>query len=217
MDEKMVLALFQEKRKTEEIAQLLLGKLLVHDSKVGRTSGFIVETEAYLGHLDEAAHSFGGRRTKRTEVMFQDPGHIYTYLMHTHVLLNIITQDEGVPEGILIRVLEPCDGIELMEERRGRNGYQLTNGPGNLTKAMGIGMNYYGEKIDKSKLSIDPFISKEPAKIIATPRIGIPNKGIWTEEPLRLIVAGNPYVSRRKHPIDSTNGWLLEKEEPKCK
>lgn len=203
--------LFQSHYSTEEIAEKLLGRLLVHETAEGRVSGFIVETEAYLGVPDMASHSYTGRRTKRTEAMFQEPGTLYVHVMHTHILLNLITQAEGTPEGILIRGIEPYEGVEQMKERRLKHGFQLTNGPGNLTKALGITMKNYGETIYHSSVFLDPCIRRIPAAVLKTPRIGIPNKGIWTDKMLRFIVAGNPYVSRRKNKIASNYGWKEER------
>lgn len=131
---------------TLELAQALIGKLLVHDTKEGRVSGYIVETEAYMGPLDQAAHSFSGKKTKRTEVMFREPGHIYTYQMHTHTLLNVVAEAVDEPHAILIRAIEPVEGLEIMEANRNQLPQkQWTNGPGKLTKAMGIQMVHYGQ------------------------------------------------------------------------
>ncbi|UJF14711.1 DNA-3-methyladenine glycosylase [Jeotgalibaca sp. MA1X17-3] len=199
--------IFKEGNSTEEIAQNLLGKLLVHETIKGRISGFIVETEAYLGVPDLAAHSYGGKRTKRTEAMFQKQGTLYVHVMHTHVLLNISTQAEGTPEGVLIRAIEPYEGISYMESQRAKHGFHLTNGPGNLTKALGITMEQYGDSIFGETLYLDEHTIRIPKEITGTPRIGIANKGIWTEKPLRFIVSGNPYVSRRKHKISPDYGW----------
>lgn len=198
---------------TEVIAQKLLGKLLVHETDIGRVSGFIVETEAYLGALDLAAHSYGNRRTKRTEAMFQKPGTLYIHVMHTHTLLNISTQEEGEPEGILIRAIEPYEGIEYMESQRAKHGFQLTNGPGNLTRALGITMESYGNSIFEGSIYLDNQISRTPNNILLTPRIGVANKGEWTEKPLRYIVEGNPYVSRRKIELSPRNGWEEERRK----
>jgi len=99
---------------TIELARSLLGKYLVHNHFDGQIVGKIVETEAYLGAIDRAAHSFGGRRTNRTEVMFGMPGHVYTYQMHTHTLLNVVSGPVGTPEAVLIRAIEPArdhDGL----------------------------------------------------------------------------------------------------------
>lgn len=199
--------IFKEGNSTEEIAQKLLGKLLVHETTEGRVSGFIVETEAYLGVPDLAAHSYGGKRTKRTEAMFQKEGTLYVHVMHTHVLLNISTQMEGTPEGVLIRAVEPYEGISYMESQRAKHGLQLTNGPGNLTKALGITMEQYGDSIFGETLYLDKHIIRIPKEIIRTPRIGINNKGVWTEKLLRFVVSGNPYVSRRKHKVTPDYGW----------
>lgn len=202
--------LFDERYSTAEIAKNLLGRLLVHETDEGRVSGFIVETEAYLGVPDLAAHSYGGKRTKRTEAMFQKEGTLYVHVMHTHVLLNIITQEEGNPEGVLIRAVEPYEGREYMEKQRIKHGFNLTNGPGNLTKALGITMEQYGDSIFGEKVYVDKQIYRLPKEILETPRIGIANKGIWTEKLLRYIVAGNPYVSRRKNKITPDYGWEEE-------
>ena len=101
-----------------ELAPLLLGCLLVKETDEGTASGFIVETEAYMGADDRAAHSFGNRRTKRTEIMFHEAGRIYTYVMHTHTLMNVVAADIGIPQAVLIRAAEPHEGQFLMESRR---------------------------------------------------------------------------------------------------
>src|SRR5690554_7773385 len=97
---------------TLELAQSLLGKLLVKETAEGIASGWIVETEAYKGPLDRAAHSFGNRRTQRTEVMFGEAGSVYTYVMHTHCLVNVVSGKIDQPEAVLIRAVEPEQGIE---------------------------------------------------------------------------------------------------------
>ena len=194
---------------TQEIAKKLLGCLLVKENAQGRTSGFIVETEAYLGELDQAAHTFQLRRTPRVESMYDAPGTIYVYTMHTHDLVNLVVQEVGIPEAILIRAVEPYEGIELMETRRQRPTVELTNGPGKLTKALGIYQSDNGKDIASSPLFLDLMENKQPADILETPRIGIPNKGDWTEAPLRYIVKGNPFVSKmKKKYLDENNGWL---------
>lgn len=183
---------------TEQSARDLLGAKLTFHSPKGLVSGYVVETEAYLGVEDQAAHSYGGKCTPKMAVMYQPAGTIYVYIMHTHHMLNIITQKAGEPQGILIRGLEPVDGIEIMEGNRGVTGFELTNGPGKLTKALGITKELKGQTIENSALSISKEAGKIPKKIMVSPRIGIPNKGKWTEAPLRYYVAGNPYVSRMK-------------------
>lgn len=108
-----------------------------------------------MGAEDRAAHSFGNRRTKRTEIMFHEAGRIYTYVMHTHTLMNVVAADIGIPQAVLIRAAEPHEGQFLMESRRpGRPPREWTNGPGKLTKAMGISMNDYGGMITEPPLYI---------------------------------------------------------------
>lgn len=192
---------------TEEIAQALLGCLLVNETEEGRTSGLIVETEAYLGVIDEAAHSFNGRNTKRIQAMFQRAGSLYVHQMHRHVLVNIVSQKVGDPQGVLIRALEPVEGIPLMEERRKRGGRELTNGPGKLSQALGITMEYNLEHIHHSNLSLETMNQKIPTEILKSGRIGIHNNGRWTEAPLRFYVKGNPYVSRFKGKVSENLGW----------
>ena len=193
--------------KTEEIAQALLGCLLVNESEDGRTSGFIVETEAYVGVIDEAAHSYNGRNTKRIQAMFERAGSLYVHQMHRQVLVNIVTQEVGDPQGVLIRAIEPHEGLPLMEMRRKKVGRELTNGPGKLSQALGITMTYNLEHIQHSKLSLDLSHRKSPEKILRSGRIGIQNKGVWTEKPLRYYVKGNPYVSKFRGELSENYGW----------
>lgn len=104
-----------------ELASSLLGKRLIHETEEGVTAGWIVETEAYLGPHDRAAHSFGNRRTARTEVMFGPPGYVYTYVMHTHCLVNVVAGQLDEPHAVLIRAIEPEEGLSLMYKRRGND------------------------------------------------------------------------------------------------
>ncbi|MTT31197.1 DNA-3-methyladenine glycosylase, partial [Terrilactibacillus sp. BCM23-1] len=182
---------------TLQLAESLLGCLLVKETPEGRCSGFIVETEAYMGANDRAAHSFGNRRTKRTEIMFSDAGVAYTYTMHTHVLLNVVCNKKDIPHGILIRAIEPKEGLALMEERRnGRPMREWTNGPGKLTKALGITLDDYGHHFTEPPLYITQ--GYKPDKIETGPRIGIQNTGEARFYPWRYWVSGNPYVSKTR-------------------
>ncbi|MCM2674524.1 DNA-3-methyladenine glycosylase [Alkalicoccobacillus plakortidis] len=183
---------------TLSLARNLLGKQLVHESNEGHTIGRIVETEAYLGVMDQAAHSFNGRRTKRTEIMFGPPGVIYTYVMHTHCLFNIVTNKIDVPEAVLIRAIEPIEGESLMVKRRGpaRRGVTLTNGPGKLTKAMGITLDDYGHYATESPTYI--IDGPEPSNISIGKRVGIDNSGEARDYPYRFWITGNKYVSRSR-------------------
>lgn len=190
------------------MAKKLLGTKLISKTPEGLTTGWIVETEAYLGVKDMAAHTYQGRKTPRVKAMYEKAGTVYIYNMMGNLLLNIATKEKGNPEAVLIRAVQPIEGIELMSKRRTKTGADLTNGPGKLTQAMGITMEAYGTQITKPPLSIDFSSKKDPKKILETPRIGIPNKEEWTEAPLRYIVQENPYVSRRRGKIDLDNyGW----------
>ncbi|XXM71590.1 DNA-3-methyladenine glycosylase [Lysinibacillus sphaericus] len=180
---------------TLELAQSLLGCVLVKETEEGIASGYIVETEAYLGPEDRAAHSFGNRRTKRTEIMFHEAGRVYTYLMHTHCLVNVVAAETGVPNAILIRAVEPLEGLDLMKERRtGHPMKNWTSGPGKLTKALGITMEDYGRFYTEPPLIITEGYA--PPEIEAGKRIGIDNSGEARDYPWRFWVKGNPYVSR---------------------
>ncbi|WP_409304441.1 DNA-3-methyladenine glycosylase [Peribacillus sp. SCS-155] len=182
-------------KSTLVLAQDLLGCLLVKETAEGRASGFIVETEAYIGPDDRAAHSFGNRRTKRTEAMFAHPGTVYTYLMHTHTLVNVVSAPREKPEAILIRAIEPYSGIELMKKRRGLDDLKkLASGPGKLTKAMGITMNDYGNSFTQPPLYISKGIS--PAQISSGPRIGIGNSGEAKDYPWRFWISTSPFISK---------------------
>ncbi|MEH6941461.1 DNA-3-methyladenine glycosylase [Bacillus sp. JJ722] len=180
---------------TLQLAKNLLGCLLVKESEDGITSGFIVETEAYLGPEDRASHSFNNRRTKRTEIMFSSPGHIYTYLMHTHCLVNVVCAPVETPNAILIRAIEPFTGKEIMLQRRGLQDLKkTTNGPGKLTKAMNITMEDYGKTYYSSSLYIAAGFT--PTHISEGKRIGIQNSGEAVDYPYRFWVTSNTFVSR---------------------
>ncbi len=181
---------------TLELARSLLGKLLVKETEAGIASGWIVETEAYIGPGDRAAHSYGNRRTARTEIMYGAPGCVYTYVMHTHCLVNVVSGEVGKPEAVLIRAVEPHTGIGLMYERRGQDKKEkdLTNGPGKLTKALGIEKADYGRCFFERPLFIAE--GKEPASISSGPRIGIDNSGEAKDYPWRFWITDNRFVSR---------------------
>ncbi|KAF1303105.1 DNA-3-methyladenine glycosylase [Enterococcus saccharolyticus] len=198
-----------ETKSTIEIARYLVGMYLEHETPAGTLGGYIVDCEAYLGPDDQAAHSYGMRNTPRLQAMYQKPGTIYLYTMHTHLILNMVTQPEGMPQGVMIRGLEPVEGLHIMEQNRGRTGKDVSNGPGKLVAALGITKELYGQSIFSSQLHLVPEKKRTPKKIDLLPRIGIPNKGEWTEKPLRFVAAGNPYITNiRQKEIDADFGWL---------
>lgn len=178
-------------RSTVEVARGLLGKTLVH----GETSGKIVETEAYLGGDDLAAHSARGI-TGRTRVIFGPPGHAYVYFIYgMYECLNLVAEPDGQPGCVLIRALEPVAGIDIMQRRRpaARTLRDLTSGPGRLTLALGITRAQNGADVTRGGLTVRTPPRAAPFEIEVTPRIGIRHCADW---PLRYVIRGNPFVSR---------------------
>ena len=178
-------------RPAVEVARDLLGKVLVH----GRSAGVIVETEAYLGGDDLAAHSARGL-TDRTRVIFGPPGHAYVYFIYgMYECLNLVAEPEGSPGCVLIRALEPIDGIESMRKRRpsARKPEDLANGPGKLTLALGITRSHNGADVTRGPLTVRKPREDRAIEIAVTPRIGITQCTDW---PLRFLIRGNPNVSR---------------------
>lgn len=192
-------------RPTLEIARALLGALLIRDLPEGCAIGRIVETEAYL-HDDPACHavrefpdgSTQHRQTKRNQSMFGPPGHAYVYFTYgNHFLLNLVTQPEGVPEAVLIRALEPLTGVDDMLRRRGvADPRQVTNGPGKLTKALGIDRTLDGHALSLPPLRLEPGDPVTAEDIVTAPRIGITRA---VEHPWRFYLRGNPWVSKPRH------------------
>lgn len=182
---------------TLQVAKDLLGHILVKETEEGTTAGRIVETEAYQGQDDQAAHSFNNRRTKRTEVMYGEPGYAYIYEMHTHSLVNVVCEREGIPHAVLIRAVEPVEGIDLMYKRRGdKQKTELTSGPGKLTKALGIVKADYGHSLLEKPLYIAE--GTPVTSIMSGPRIGIDNSGEAREYPWRFWEENNPFVSKQR-------------------
>lgn len=179
-----------------ELARNLLGQYIVHEGSTGLLVGRIVETEAYQGPEDRAAHSFGNRKTKRTEIMFGKSGLVYIYQMHTHILINVVAGPVGTPHAILIRAVEPVIGHEQMQKNRGGIVKEVdwTNGPGKLSKALGITKEYYGHKWTDKPL----FIAEGPRvkEVVAGPRVGIGSSGEAADYPWRFYEKDNPFVSK---------------------
>ncbi len=193
---------FYNRADVVKIAKELLGKVLVTQFGNITTSGRIVETEAYAGHIDRASHAFGGRRTNRTEVMFQTGGTAYVYLCYgIHHLFNVVTNLKDVPHAVLIRAVDPIQGINTMLTRTGkkRADYTLTKGPGNVSKALGINTGHTGRSLLDNEIYIaaDEFVVNKK-DIIATPRIGVDYAGEDAKLPYRFILKDNPYVSGKK-------------------
>ena len=184
-----------------EVARDLLGKKLVVPNRNGaRVAGLIVETEAYRGPEDRASHAYNSRRTNRTETMYRRGGTAYVYFVYgMYHQFNVVTNVEDVPHAILVRAVEPSEGLDIMRRRRrGRSEYELTSGPGRLCLALGI-----DRKLDKADLLgdrvwIEEGISISPREITRGPRIGIEYAEEWIKKPWRFWVRDNPFVSRVK-------------------
>jgi DNA-3-methyladenine glycosylase len=193
---------FYDRPDVVRVARELLGKVLVTELEGGRTSGRIVEVEAYNGVVDRASHAWSGRRTRRTEVMYREGGTAYVYLIYgIHHLFNVVTNKKDIPHAVLVRALEPLEGIPLMLKRTGKVqlDHSLTRGPGNLSKAMGLATLHTGYSLFEGEIYIgDDGHRVRPAEIVATPRIGVDYAGPDALLPYRFFEKGNPYVSGKK-------------------
>jgi len=182
------------------VARDLLGKLLVVPTADGqRVSGMIVEVEAYRGPEDRASHAYGGRRTKRTETMYQEGGIAYVYFVYgMYYQFNVVSNVADVPHAILVRALEPVEGIEWMRERRHSHpDRNLTNGPGKLCIALGIDRGLNASDLSGNRVWIEEYKTIKPRQIATGPRIGIDYAEEWIDKPWRFWVRDNPFVSRR--------------------
>lgn len=184
-------------RSTISVAKELLGKVLVHQTKEGKISGKIVETEAYMGEKDLASHTSKGK-TKRTQIMYGPPGFAYIYFTYgMHWMLNVVTEKEGKPQAVLIRAVEPLDGIDLMLKNRNKQklSTDLTSGPAKLTKAFAIDGKLNGINLTKPPL----YIVNQNIKIKeikTSKRVGVDYAKHYKDKPWRFFVKDNPYVSK---------------------
>jgi DNA-3-methyladenine glycosylase len=193
---------FYEQQDATLIAPALLGKILVTQLDGITTSGMIVETEAYNGIIDKASHAYGGRLTARTQTMYEHGGVAYIYLCYgIHHLFNVVTNVQGIPHAVLIRALEPIEGVEYMLARRNKTAldYTLTAGPGSLSQALGLKTLH-----DKTSLMGEEIYILDQGKkigannIIASPRVGV---GYAQEDallPYRYRIEGNKWCSKGK-------------------
>jgi DNA-3-methyladenine glycosylase len=182
-------------RETEIVAREMLGTVLECETAEGLASGIIVETEAYLGEHDLACHAAAGR-TLRTEALYGPPGISYVYFIYgMYWCFNAVTRDEGLPSAVLVRALEPLDGISLMHKRRphARKSIDLTNGPGKLCTALGIVGSMSGKSLQRKPIVIREGERVTHDRIETTTRIGITRSADW---PLRWLVRGNAFISK---------------------
>ena len=174
----------------------LIGKILVHQAPEGLASGVIIETEAYRGPDDKASHTYNNKRTSRTEIQFREGGFAYVYMIYgMHYCFNITVNEASKPEAVLVRALEPLDGLELMKARRKtQNVINLCNGPGKLCSAMGINMQTYGQDLCGEKIYIlDDNIMLD---VGTSPRINIDYAEEYVNMPWRYFAVENIYVSK---------------------
>jgi DNA-3-methyladenine glycosylase len=181
------------------IARQLLGKLLVVPAANGtRVSGVIVETEAYRGPQDRASHAYGGRRTKRTETMYLGGGATYVYFVYgMYYQFNVVTNLEDTPHAVLVRALQPVEGIETMRIRRhGQPDRNLTNGPGKLCIALGIDRQLDRADLLGDRVWLENYEKVPTSGIAKGSRVGIDYAEDWIEKPWRFWIRDNPFVSR---------------------
>jgi len=200
-----------ETAETMDLAQDMLGHSFTYKSDQGTFSGLIVETEAYLGPIDMASHSYNGRHSDANDPLYQAGGTIYIYSIHSWLDMDISIQKAGTPNGILIRALQPLEGLEQMELNRNRTGFETTNGPAKWMAAFGIkNKALSGTMLNENNFSFSAKKVQTPQTILATPRIGVKNKEPWTSKNMRFIVKGNPYVSKlpKRDMNLETYGWL---------
>jgi len=190
---------FYDRRNVVQIARELLGKIVVTNWKGIVTSGRIVECEAYAGVIDKASHASGGRRTIRNEIMYGEGGYAYVYLCYgIHHLFNVVTNSKEIPHAILIRALDPIEGIEemLLRTNKKKLDHTLTRGPGNVSKALGISTKHTGTSLLGNKIFIvDDGVKFNKKEVEASPRIGVDYAGQDALLPYRFYVKGNPFVS----------------------
>lgn len=193
------------KRNTLIVAKELLGKHLVHEYEGNKLISKIVEVEAYMGVEDKAAHSYGGRRTERTEVMYKEGGYAYVFQIYgMYYCVNVVTSEKEIPQAVLIRGLEPIEGLETMSVNRYGKRYEeltnyqkknLTNGPGKLCMAMNIDKKLNGEDLCKENLYI--LDNKEKFNIVTSKRINIDYAEEAKDYLWRFYIKDNKYVSKK--------------------
>ena len=192
---------FYQSEDVVALSQQLLGNRLVTQIDGVRTAGIIVETEAYRGSEDRASHAFGGRRTARTETMYLPGGHAYIYLCYgIHHLFNVVTAPAETPFAILVRAVEPVEGIGTMLERRSKDSLKpnLTAGPGSMSQALGITTKLDATPLDSNLIWIEEGVAVPKKQIIASPRVGVDYAGDHARWTWRFRIKDNPFTSPAK-------------------
>jgi DNA-3-methyladenine glycosylase len=190
---------FYSRADVTRVARSLLGKVLCTKIDGQRTCGIIVETEAY-SHQEKGCHAYNNRMTARNEAMFKAGGSAYVYLCYgIHFLFNVVTNEKGIGDAVLVRALEPLEGVDVMMQRMNvENPARITSGPGKLSRAMGIDRRLNGKLLDGDEVWIEDNGRKLSSRVIATgTRIGIDYAGKDAELPWRFMIRENPWVSRK--------------------
>lgn len=190
---------FYDRKNVVQIAKELIGKIVVTNFNGLRTSGRIVETEAYTGLNDKASHAYNGKRTVRNEHMYAQPGTSYVYICYgIHQMFNVVTNERDIPDAVLIRALEPLEGIDVMLERSGKErlDHTLTRGPGNVAKALGMNKSHSGVSLtgDEMFIASDEMLIVEDS-IGVSKRIGVDYAEEDASLLYRFFIKGNKYVS----------------------
>lgn len=197
-------------RDTLLVAKELLGKVLVREFNGMTLKGRIVETEAYIGSVDKACHAYGGKRTPRVEPLYGEPGVAYVYFIYgMYYCFNIITKEEGSPEGVLIRAVEPLEGLDVISQLRFKKSYKeltntqkknLTNGPGKLCMAFGITKeNTWDDLTENKELYVEEQLIQyhiNDFEVVETTRVGIDYAEEARDFLWRFYIKGNKYVSK---------------------
>ena len=190
---------FYRRTSVVKIARELLGKVLFTNVNGIITAGMIVETEAY-SWKERGCHAYGAKKTNRNAVMFEGGGHTYVYLCYgMHHLFNIVTNEKNIPEAVLIRAVQPVQGIDEMMIRRGnlKNEFHLTSGPGKLTKALGIDRKLNGKFLMGNDVWVEDAGNRVSSRdIVKSPRIGIDYAGEDARLPWRFTLSGNDWLSK---------------------
>lgn len=185
-------------RDANQVARDLLGKKIIHNTEEGILSGMIVETEAYLGTLDAAAHSYKSSPNGRTNVQYNEGGYAYIYIIYgMHYCFNVVANIADKPEAVLVRAVEPLDGIELMKKKRNTDSIiNLCNGPGKLCQALDINKSHYGLDLCSGDLYIDHYTDILSDNILTSKRINIDYAGEAKDYLWRYYIKNNIYVSK---------------------
>ncbi len=204
---------FYQDEDVVSMAQKLLGKILVTEVNGMMSSGMIVETEAYRGPDDRGCHAYGGRCTERTKTMFYEGGHAYVYICYgVHPMVNVVTGPEGFAHAVLIRAVQPLEGVEMMMEKRGINKDKpvLVNGPGKLTVALGIHKEMDGQKLFEQRSPVRLYDASEeilPETVVSGPRVGMSKHvGACSHRSWRFYLRDNVWVSKPLK-VDYTGKW----------